>query len=106
VKPEPGYGMNGQPFAFHYGLPVDAAGELPDGRVFQDVKQFKRLISSDEASIARNLTRQLMIFATGTPVLFSERGELERILERAKAKKYGVRTMVEEIVRSELFQTK
>jgi hypothetical protein len=106
VKPVPGYGMNGQAFAFHYGLPVDAAGELPDGRVFQDVKQFKRLISSDEASIARNLTRQLMIFATGTPVLFSERGELERILEHAKAKKYGVRTLVEEIVRSELFQTK
>ena len=43
VKPEPGYGMNGQAFAFHYGLPVDSAGELPDGRTFRDVKEFKRL---------------------------------------------------------------
>ena len=45
VKPEPGFGMNGQAFAFHYGLPVDSAGELPDGRTFRDVREFKRLLS-------------------------------------------------------------
>jgi hypothetical protein len=106
VKPVSGYGMNGQAFAFHYGLPVDATGELPDGRAFGDVRQFKRLILSDEVSVARNLARQLVVFATGAPVRFSDRDELERILQRAGARKYGVRTLVEEIVRSELFQTK
>jgi mono/diheme cytochrome c family protein len=106
VKPEPGYGLNGQAFAFHYGLPVDAAGELPDGRAFRDVKQFKGLIAGDELTIARNLARQLVVFATGAPVRFSDRGELERILQRASTRQYGVRTLVEEIVRSELFQTK
>jgi hypothetical protein len=106
VKPEPGFGLNGQAFAFHYGLPVDSAGELPDGRTFRDIKEFKRLVLSDEVSVARNLARQLVIFATGAPVRFSDRGELERILQRASARKYGVRTLVEEIVRSELFQTK
>jgi hypothetical protein len=106
VKPERGYGLNGQAFAFHYGLPVDSAGEVPDGRTFRDVKEFKRLVLSDEASIARNLTRQLVVFATGAPVRFTDRGEVERILQRAKARQYGVRTLVEEIVRSELFQTK
>jgi hypothetical protein len=70
------------------------------------VKQFKRLILSDEASIARNLAKQLVVFATGTPVRFSDREELERILQRARARNYGVRTLVEEIVRSDLFQTK
>jgi hypothetical protein len=106
VKPEPGYGLNGQAFAFHYGLPVDSAGELPDGRSFRDIGEFKRLISSDEVSIARNLAKQLVVFATGAPVRFSDRGELERILQSARARQYGVRTLVEEIVRSELFQTK
>jgi hypothetical protein len=61
---------------------------------------------SDEASIARNLAKQLVVFATGAPVRFTDRGELERILERARARHYGVRTLVEEIVGSELFQTK
>ena len=106
VKPVSGYGLNGQAFAFHYGLPVDAAGELPDGRAFRDVNEFKRLILSDEVAVARNLAKQLMVFATGAPVRFSDRGELEKILQRARAREYGVRTLVEEIVRSELFQTK
>ena len=106
VKPETGYGLNGQAFAFHYGLPVDSTGELPDGRNFRDITEFKRLLMSDEASVARNLARQLVVFATGAPVRFSDRAELERILQRASARQYGVRTLVEEIVRSELFQTK
>jgi hypothetical protein len=106
VKPEPGFGMNGQAFAFHYGPPVDAAGEVPDGRTFRDVKEFKRLILADDVSIARNLARQLVVFATGAPVRFTDREELERILERARTRNYGVRTLVEEIVRSEMFQTK
>ncbi|HEU4781205.1 MAG TPA: DUF1592 domain-containing protein [Steroidobacteraceae bacterium] len=106
VKPVPGFGLNGQAFAFHYGPAVDSAGELPDGRTFADIKEFKRLILSDEVSIARNLAKQLLVYATGAPVRFSDRAELERILQRASARQYGVRTVVEEIVRSELFQTK
>lgn len=106
VKPEPGHGMNGQAFAFHYGPPVDATGELPDGRTFRDVKEFKRLILTDEVAVARNLAKQLVTFGTGAPVRFTDRDELERILQRASAREYGVRTLVEEIVRSELFQTK
>jgi hypothetical protein len=106
VKPQSGYGMDGQAFAFHYGLPVDCAGELPDGRAFRDVKEIKRLLMSDEVPVARNLARQLVVFATGAPVRFSDRAELEQILQRARARQYGVRTLVEEIVRSELFQNK
>ena len=106
VKPQPGFGLDGQAFAFHYGLPVDATGELPDGRAFHDVKEIKRLLMSDEVPVARNLARQLVVFATGAPVRFSDRDELEQILQRASARQYGVRTLVEEIVRSELFQTK
>lgn len=106
VEPVAGYGMNGQAFAFHYGPAVDATGELPDGRAFRDINDFKRLILSDEQAIARNLARQLVTFATGAPVRYSDREELERILERARAREYGVRTLVEEIVKSELFQTK
>jgi len=106
VKPEPGYGLNGQAFAFHYGLPVDSTGEMPDGRAFQDVKEFKRLVLSDELTVARNLASQLVVFATGAPVRYTDREELDRILRRASKHGYGVRTLVEEIVRSELFQNK
>jgi hypothetical protein len=106
VPPVKGYGMNGQAFAFHYALPVDSAGALPDGRPFKDVRELKKLLVQDEVPIARNLVRQLTIFATGAPVRFSDRAEIEKILDAAKASRYGVRSIVHAIVQSELFRNK
>ena len=106
VKPTPGYGMNGQAFAFHFGLPVDAAGELPDGRAYRDVREFKKLVVRDELPLARHLASQLLIFATGSRVNFSDRPTLERLVARTAPSHYGVRALIHEIVQSELFQTK
>ena len=60
----------------------------------------------DERPIARHLAVQLLIFATGAPVNFSERPAMDRILERTAAGHYGVRALIHEIVQSELFQMK
>ena len=106
VKPVRGFGMSGQAFAFHYGLPVDSAGELPDGRAYKDVKEFKALVVKDELPVARNLTKQLVVFATGAPVRFSNRAELEKILTAAAPGHYGVRSLVHGIVQSAMFQNK
>jgi Protein of unknown function (DUF1592)/Protein of unknown function (DUF1588)/Protein of unknown function (DUF1585)/Protein of unknown function (DUF1587)/Protein of unknown function (DUF1595)/Planctomycete cytochrome C len=106
VPVEPGRGKNGHPFEFHYALPVDASGALPDGRPFADVREFKRLLRADDTPIARNLARQLTIFATGAPVRFSDRAAIEKILEATSSSGYGVRSLVHEIVQSDLFREK
>jgi hypothetical protein len=106
IKPESGVGLNGQAFAFYYALPVDCAGELPDGRVFKDVREFKALLLQDEAPLARNLAKQLITYATGAPVRFSDRDEVESIVQRSSSRQFGLRTIVHEIVRSDLFQIK
>ena len=101
-----GLGKNGHPFAFHFGLPVDATGELPDGRPFQDIRDFKRLLRAEDAMLARNLARQLLIFATGAPGRFGDRAEIERLVQRTTAQRYGLRSLVHEVVQSPLFQNK
>jgi hypothetical protein len=106
VPPVKGYGMNGQKLEFHWGLPIDSAGELPDGRSFKDVREFKKLLLKDETALSRNLVRQLSVFATGAPVGFTDRPEIEAILKRARAHEFGVRTLIEELIQSQLFQTK
>jgi hypothetical protein len=106
VPPVKGYGLNGQKLEFHWGLPVDSAGTLPDGRPFKEVREFKKLLLKDEAALARNLVRQLSVFATGAPVAFTDRAQIEAILGRAKASEFGVRTLIEELIQSELFQNK
>jgi hypothetical protein len=39
-------------------------------------------------------------------VRFADRAAVERILQRASARGYGVRTLLHEVVQSELFLTK
>jgi Protein of unknown function (DUF1585) len=87
-------------------LPVDPTGTLPDGRTFQDVRELKSLLLASERQIARNLTRQLVIYATGAPVRFGDQEEIERILDRTRSSRYGVRTLILELVQSRLFQEK
>jgi hypothetical protein len=85
---------------------VDCAGELPDGRTYRDVREFKQLIVGDERPVARHLAEQLIIFATGARVGFSDRAEFDQILARTAPGHYGVRSLVHAIVQSEMFQTK
>lgn len=101
-----GVGKNGQKFAFRYIQPVDASGSLPDGRNFHDIRELKQLLLKDERQIARNLANQFIVFATGAPVQFSDRPKVEALLDRAAGKGYGVKTLIQLIIESELFRNK
>ncbi len=107
VKPEAGLGMSGQPFAFRYGLPVDSAGTLPDGPSFKDIREFKQLLlDHEERTVARNLVGQLATYATGAPIGFTDRAQVEAILDKTRDTNWGVRSIVHGIVQSNLFQVK
>jgi hypothetical protein len=101
-----GIAKSGQKFAFHYALPVDPSGELPDGRKFRDIREFKQLLLADEEQLARNLAQQLVVYATGAPIRFSDRPVIAKILANSRGEQYGVRKLVHEIVQSDLFLNK
>ena len=105
-EPEFGFGKNCWPYVFHYGLPADSQGELPDGRAFRDIRDLKQLLLQDEAMIARNFARQLTTYATGAAVRFGDRARIDKILEVTKSRGYGVRSILHEIIQSELFLNK
>jgi len=107
AKPEAGIGLSGQPFAFHHGLPVDAAGALVDGRSFKDIREFKQLLlDHEERTVARNIVSQLVIYGIGAPIGFSDRKQVEEILDHTRNSGYGLRDMVHGIVESDLFLNK
>ena len=43
-----GVGHNGYAFKYRKGLPVDATGQLPDGRSFHDIRELKEHLLTDE----------------------------------------------------------
>ena len=88
------------------GSEVDASGELADGRTFADLNGYRALLLKDEDALARNVARQFLIYATGTGIRFSDRPAIEAIVAKTKASHHGIRSLVQEVVTSALFQTK
>lgn len=105
-SPIEGFGKNGQPFTFRQGPPVDASGNLADGKKFASIYELKKLLIEDERAVAKNLLQQLAVYATGAPMRFSDRVEVEGILDRLANDEYRVRSMITEIVTSDLFLCK
>jgi hypothetical protein len=94
---------------FHYvqyrqGADVDASGTMPDGRTFADIREYKRLLLSDTIALPRSLARLLLTYSLGRQLSFSDRPEVERIVESVKTNDYGLRSMVHEIVQSNMFR--
>ena len=105
-SPIEGFGKNGQPFTFRRGPSVDASGNLANGKNFASIYELKKLLIEDERAIAKNLLQQLAIYATGASMRFSDRVEVDRILDRLAKDEYRVKSMIAEIVTSELFLCK
>jgi hypothetical protein len=101
-----GLGRSGNEFVHYIGKEVDASGMTPKGEPFDDILQFKKLLLQDEQAIARNLTEQLLVYATGAPVGFADRDDVSAILEKSRASAFGVRTIIHEIIQSPLFLRK
>ncbi len=88
------------------GLPVETAYRLADGRDFADIRDLKELLLSDTEGIARNLVRRLIVYSTGGSLTYADRATLDEILAKTRAQDYGLRSLVHEVVASELFQMK
>ena len=90
--------------AFGNGPAVDPSGTLLDGRSFGDVREFQNLMAKDTDVLLTNLARQFLVYSTGREVSFGDREAVQRIVARTVAKGGGVRTLIHEIIGSDLFQ--
>lgn len=93
----------GHDFAYTLAEPIDASGQLLDGRRFQDVHDLKALLARNPRQLARNLLYQFTLYGTGTPVRFSDRAEIESMLDAGQANGYRVRDLVHSLVQSRVF---
>lgn len=97
---------SGRSYQYRLGLPVDASGELPDGRKFAGIHEFKNLLLDQQDQILRALTEKLITYSTGAGIRFADRDEVDAIAAKAEQKGSGFQTLLQEIVQSTIFQTK
>ncbi len=98
--------VDGRRMPYLQGKKVDPADVLPDGQRFRNIDEFKQLLLKDKDQIARALAGRLVTYATGAAVQTADQPEIEAIVRRIRDRDYGLRTLVHEIVQSELFRRK
>jgi len=99
--------LNGQGiWQYKEGLPVDASGELPDGRKFHDIADFKKLLLGQQDQVMKCLAENLVIYSTGAGIQFADRDAIAAIIKQTKADGCGLRTLVHAVVQSPLLLSK
>ena len=88
------------------GPPVDASGQLQDGRDFAGYVEFRDLVAQDQPLLAKAFVTKLLTFATGREMGFSDRPEINQIVAKSGETGYGLRDLVLLAVSSEIFRNK
>ncbi len=86
---------------------IDSTGKLPSGESFEDFASFKQvLLAGRKDKFTRSLIEKLLTYATGRLMERSDQYEIDEILERVTADNYGLRTMLTEVLMSEIFRSR
>jgi mono/diheme cytochrome c family protein len=84
--------------------PVNAAGELPDGRSFNGPAELKRLLKDTSADeFARCMAEKMLTYATGRGVEPFDRPAVDEIVGRLQQDDYRFATLVEAVTASDPF---
>ena len=83
--------------------PVEADGVTADGKNFQNIDDYKRLLLADPDQFTRNLAEKLIVYATGAPIDFADRATVERIVADVRSRNHGFRSLVHAVIGSAPF---
>jgi hypothetical protein len=102
--PQPLLPTNGR--GAYRGLDVEQGGVTPEGKAFKTTEDYKKLLLEDKDQLARSLAQKLIVYSTGAEIQFADREVVEQIVAKVRAKNYGLRTLVHEVVQSRMFLNK
>lgn len=83
--------------------PVNASGQMPDGRRYNGPQQFKKLLVEDLDQFGEALVEKLATYALRRAMTVDDRDEIRAIAAASKKHDYRLRNIIEQFVLSELF---
>lgn len=84
--------------------PVDASGELADGRKFSGPDDFKRLLLADIDEFNKTFIKKLSVFAFRRTMTGDDEKDIQQIARASKDANYRLQDIVEAFVTSDFFQ--
>ena len=88
------------------GLPIDASGKTAEGKAFDGIAGFKKLILERKRDFARQTTSKLLGYALGRSLADRDDGTIESIVDHLETDGYRTQTLLEEIVLSVPFRNR
>lgn len=86
--------------------PIDATGTLHDGTTIEGAGSIKEYLLDRPEQFAHCLTEKLMVYALGRRMGFTDRDDIDKIVEEASEDGYGLRDLIKNVVISEPFLSK
>lgn len=82
---------------------IDASGELPSGEKFDNTTGLKKILVERKELFAHMFTERLLTYACGRRMEALDKPVVEKIIAELPGKEYGLRSLIESVVTSELF---
>lgn len=98
--------VHGRKTRYKLGLHVDASGETLDGKKFKGFVEFRDQLSQEKETLTRTFVEKLLTFATGRELGFSDREEIDLIVQHSIENQTGIGELVYAVVESEIFRSK
>ena len=86
-------------------IPIDTAGELPNGDSFESITEFRKLLLARQDQFDRCLTQKLVTYALGREIEVADRPMIDEVLLQLQQRQGGLRDLIELIVLSKTFQS-
>jgi len=86
------------------GEPVDNYGSLPSGETFAGFEEMREVIKDRKDMFVRNFVSQMLTYALGRELLYSDRGTVDDIVRRARENDYRFSEVIKGIVLSRPFR--
>ncbi len=87
-------------------FPIDASGQLPDGRRFTGPEELRKILSADQDAFARAITSKLLTYGLGRGLERYDYRTVKLIASRLPKYDYRFSGLVLEIVKSVPFQSR
>jgi len=86
------------------GLPIDAAGSLPDGTKYEGVAGLRQAVLKHPEAFARTVTQELLTYGLGRGLEYYDAPAVRGIVREARNHEYRFSSLIVDIVKSTPFQ--
>ncbi len=85
---------------------LDVSGQLPGGREFKSVQEFKAALLAEKETFVKGFTEKLLCYALGRPIGYGDHLTVEQITAHGAKHEHRLQEIIQATVASTFFQTR